>query len=76
MRLVRYNPLNELALWGNSFNNLFNDGILKPETEKPWYPAVGLAPVPELQGQGIARVLNETFRGSGHYRNNACDPHV
>ena len=42
MRLVRYNPLNELALWGNSFNNFFNDDIFKPETEKPWYPAVDI----------------------------------
>ncbi len=42
MRLVRYNPLNELALWGNSFNNFLNDGMFKPETEKPWYPAVDI----------------------------------
>ncbi len=42
MRLVRYNPLNELALWGNSFNNFFNDGLFKPETDKAWYPAVDI----------------------------------
>jgi HSP20 family protein len=42
MRLVRYNPLNELALWENSFNNFFNDGIFKPETDKSWYPAVDI----------------------------------
>ncbi len=42
MRLVRYNPLNELALWGNSFNNFFNDNLLKPETDKSWYPAVDI----------------------------------
>jgi HSP20 family protein len=42
MRLVRYNPLNELALWGNSFNNFFNDSLFKPETDKSWYPAVDI----------------------------------
>ncbi|MDA3918447.1 MAG: Hsp20/alpha crystallin family protein [Deltaproteobacteria bacterium] len=42
MRLVRYNPLNELALWGNSFNNFFNDDLFKPETDKSWYPAVDI----------------------------------
>lgn len=42
MRLVRYNPLNELALWGNSFNNFFKDELLKPEADKSWYPAVDI----------------------------------
>jgi HSP20 family protein len=42
MRLIRYNPLNELALWGNSFNNFFNDDLFKPETDKSWYPAVDI----------------------------------
>jgi HSP20 family protein len=42
MRLVRYNPLNELALWGNSFNNFFNDEVFKPENKGSWYPAVDI----------------------------------
>ena len=41
MRLVRYNPLNEQALWRN-FNNFFNDSFFKPETDKSWYPAVDI----------------------------------
>ena len=42
MRLVRYNPLNELALWGNSFNGFFNDSQLKTKENGSWYPAVDI----------------------------------
>jgi HSP20 family protein len=42
MRLVKYNPLNELAFWGNSFNHLFNDSILKTKNSESWYPAVDI----------------------------------
>lgn len=41
MRLVRYNPLNEMALFRNSFNNFFTDPIVKGES-KSWYPAVDI----------------------------------
>ncbi len=41
MRLVRYNPLNELALLRNSFNDFFTDPISKGES-KDWYPAVDI----------------------------------
>ncbi|MBU8848583.1 MAG: Hsp20/alpha crystallin family protein [Desulfobacterales bacterium] len=40
MRLVRYNPMNELAFWGNSFNDSFFN--TKPKTEESWYPAVDI----------------------------------
>ncbi len=42
MRLVRYNPLNELALWGNSFNNFFSDPVLKTRDNGSWYPSVDI----------------------------------
>jgi len=44
MRLVRYNPFNELDFPGNSFHSLFNDSFLNPtfDTEKSWYPAVDI----------------------------------
>ena len=42
MRLVRYNPLNEMAFWGNSFNHFFNDSVLKSETNQAWSPAVDI----------------------------------
>jgi HSP20 family protein len=44
MRLVRYNPLNELAFWENSFNSFFNDSISNKntKTDKGWYPAVDI----------------------------------
>ena len=42
MRLVRYNPFNELAFWGNSFNHFFNDPIFKSETDQSWSPAVDI----------------------------------
>ncbi len=42
MRLVRYNPFNELAFWGNSFNDFFNDSVLKTKNSESWYPAVDI----------------------------------
>jgi len=40
MRLVRYNPINELAFWGNAFNDSFFN--TKSKTDTPWYPAVDI----------------------------------
>ncbi|MCD4722066.1 MAG: Hsp20/alpha crystallin family protein [Desulfobacula sp.] len=40
MRLVRYNPINELAFWGNAFNDSFFN--TKPKTNESWYPAVDI----------------------------------
>jgi HSP20 family protein len=40
MRLVRYNPINELAFWGNAFNDSFFN--TKPNTNESWYPAVDI----------------------------------
>ncbi len=40
MRLVRYNPLNELAFWGNAFNDSFFNS--KPKVNESWYPAVDI----------------------------------
>jgi len=42
MRLVRYNPLNELAFWGNSFNDFSSFFNTKPKTGESWYPAVDI----------------------------------
>jgi HSP20 family protein len=42
MRLVKYNPLNELAFWGNSFNDFFNDSVSKTKNSESWYPAVDI----------------------------------
>ena len=42
MRLVKYNPLNELAFWGNSFNDFFNDSAFKTKNSESWYPAVDI----------------------------------
>lgn len=38
MRLTRYNPFNELAFWGNSFN----DSYCKTKTDDSFYPAVDI----------------------------------
>jgi len=40
MKLVRYNPFNELAFWGNTFNDSFFN--TKPKTNESWYPAVDI----------------------------------
>ncbi|NOX33333.1 MAG: Hsp20/alpha crystallin family protein [Deltaproteobacteria bacterium] len=42
MRLVRYNPFNELGFWGNSFNDFFNDSLFNTKADEPWYPAVDI----------------------------------
>ncbi|MCP3943511.1 MAG: Hsp20/alpha crystallin family protein [Desulfobacteraceae bacterium] len=41
MRLVRYNPLNELAALTNSFNDFFTNPQANGES-KDWYPAVDI----------------------------------
>ncbi|MBA3012009.1 MAG: Hsp20/alpha crystallin family protein [Proteobacteria bacterium] len=41
MRLVRYNPLNELALLRNSFTDFFTDSAPKAESQD-WSPAVDI----------------------------------
>lgn len=44
MRLVRYNPFNELAIQRNLFNNFFNESFFtaKPGTDEPWQPVVDI----------------------------------
>lgn len=42
MRLVRYNPLNELAHFSNSFNSLFNESFFRTGKEDAWYPEVDI----------------------------------
>lgn len=42
MRLVKYNPLNEMAFWGNSFNDFFNDSVFKTKNSESWYPVVDI----------------------------------
>jgi len=57
MKLVRYNPINELAFWGNSFNDFFNDSFFKTKTDEPWYPAV------DILNEKEAVVLNMELPG-------------
>ncbi len=42
MKLVRYNPFNELGFFSNSFNDFFNDSFFNGKTKPAasWYPAV------------------------------------
>ncbi|WP_299978054.1 Hsp20/alpha crystallin family protein [Desulfobacula sp.] len=42
MKLVRYNPINELAFRGNSFNDFYSFFNTKPKTDESWYPAVDI----------------------------------
>lgn len=42
MRLVRYNPFNELNLWNHSWNGFFNDAGVKTRRSNGWYPAVDI----------------------------------
>ncbi len=43
MRLVRYNPLHEARVFGDSFNHFFNDTFFKnTPTAKSFYPAVDI----------------------------------
>jgi HSP20 family protein len=41
MRLVRYNPLNELSVFRNAFDDFFTDAY-RPRETKAWYPAVDI----------------------------------
>ena len=41
MRLVKYNPLNEMALLKNSYNGFFEDPIYKGKSND-WYPTVDI----------------------------------
>ena len=56
MRLVRHNPLNEMALFRNSFNNFFTDPVVRTES-KAWYPAV------DIMDQGDSIILNMDLPG-------------
>lgn len=42
MKLVRYNPFNELGFWNKPFNDFFNDSFFKPAKTENWYPAVDI----------------------------------
>ncbi len=42
MRLVRYNPLNELSVFRNAFDDFFTDPACKTRETKAWYPAVDI----------------------------------
>ncbi|MCF6246231.1 MAG: Hsp20/alpha crystallin family protein [Desulfobacula sp.] len=42
MKLVRYNPFNEIDFWGNSFNSCFNDPITKSRRPQEWVPVVDI----------------------------------
>lgn len=42
MKLVRYNPFNELSLWNNSFNEIFNNAIPSRQTSSLWHPVVDI----------------------------------
>ncbi len=42
MKLVRYNPFNEIDFWTNSFNNCFNDPIVRRKKTQGWTPVVDI----------------------------------
>lgn len=42
MRLVRYNPLNELSVFRNAFDDFFIDPVFKTREVKSWAPAVDI----------------------------------
>ena len=43
MRLVRYNPFNEMTLFRNAFNDFFNDPVFTgTKTEDTWAPVVDI----------------------------------
>ncbi len=42
MKLVRYNPFNDLSLFRESFNDFFNDSLLSPMGNRIWNPPVDI----------------------------------
>lgn len=42
MKLVRYNPFNEIDFWGNSLNSFFNDTITRTKKADSFNPAVDI----------------------------------
>lgn len=57
MKLVRYNPVSDLAFFGNSFNEFFNDSFLNTTDKTPWFPAV------DILNQADKVVLNVELPG-------------
>ncbi len=42
MKLVRYNPFNEIDFWGNSLNSFFNDSCSRTKNADGFRPAVDI----------------------------------
>ncbi len=42
MRLVRYNPFNELSVFKNAFDDFFTDPVFKTRETKDWAPSVDI----------------------------------
>ena len=42
MKLVRYNPLNEIDFWGNTLDTFFNDSFFRTRKRDNFYPAVDI----------------------------------
>lgn len=42
MKLVRYNPFNEIDFWGNRFDNFFNDSFYRTRKNDGFHPAVDI----------------------------------
>ncbi len=42
MKLVRYNPFNEIDFFGNTFDHFFNDSFFKPKKSEGFFPAVDI----------------------------------
>lgn len=42
MRLIRYNPVNELSVFKNAFDDFFTDSLFKTKEVKNWAPAVDI----------------------------------
>ncbi len=57
MKLVRYNPFNDIDFWGNSFNSCFNDSVVREKRSQGWTPVV------DILSQNDTVVLNVELPG-------------
>ena len=51
MRLVRYNPFNEMTLFKNAFDDFFNDAGFRPAASQNFSPAVDI-----VNGEGTVEL--------------------
>ena len=59
MKLIRYNPFNEIDFWGNRFDNFFNDSFFRTRQNDGFTPAV------DIVSNGDTITLNVELPGMG-----------